>query len=148
MVMKKPRKVTRVKLRINQINEFILIGLVTSEPDYRLSLSINRKFHISLKNTPPVSLNDDSGNELHFSRFSDSTGSPDKAFNLTCNRSGNHFLIRKLKNIDYIFHIQDPDNEAVIANMITGLKEIPGITAVFNIEPETLNDKNLHYVIQ
>ncbi len=146
--MKKPRKVTRVKLRINQINEFILIGLVTSEPDYKLSLSINRKFRISLKNTPPVILNDDSGNELHFSRFSDSSGSPDKAFDLICNRSGKHFLIKKLKNIDYIFHVQDPDNEDVITNLITGLKEIDGITAVFNIEPGSLKDKNLHFVIQ
>jgi len=32
----KTRKVTRVKLQIDQINDFILLGLVSSEPDYKL----------------------------------------------------------------------------------------------------------------
>jgi hypothetical protein len=146
--MKNTRKVTRVKLQINQINEFILLGLVSSEPDYKLSLLLNRKLGISLKNISPVKLPGDNGSELHFSRFSDSTTSPEKVFSLVSNRAGKNFLIKKLKNIDFIFHLQDPDNEDVISQITSSLREITGITAVFNIEVDSIKDKNLQYVIQ
>ena len=48
--MKRTQKVTRVKLDIDQNNDYILLGLVSSEPDYKLSLSLNKKLGISLKN--------------------------------------------------------------------------------------------------
>jgi hypothetical protein len=146
--MKKTQKVTRVKLQIDHVNDFILIGLVSSEADYKLSLSLNKKFKISLKNISPVKINEASGTELQFSRFSDITQSPDRIFNLFCNRSGKHFLIGKLRNIDYILHIHNPDNKPIISEIISALREITGITAVFNIDTDTIKDKNLHHLIQ
>jgi hypothetical protein len=145
--MKSIRKVTRVKLHIKQINDFILFGLVSAEPDYKLSQSLNKKFRISLKNISPIKLTEDNGPEMVFSRFSDTSGSPEKIFNLISNRSGKQFLIKKLKNVDYIFQIQDSDNETSISNMTSGLREIDVITAVFNIDANSIKDKNLHYVI-
>jgi hypothetical protein len=146
--MKNIRKVTRVKLHINQINDFILLGLVSTEPDYKLSLTLNKKFKISLKNMAPVKLTEDNGPELVFSRFSDTSGSPEKSYNLVSNRSGKHFLFKKFKNVDYIFHIQDSDNENNINHITSSLREISAITAVFNIDANLIKDKNLQYVIQ
>jgi hypothetical protein len=146
--MKKTRKVTRVKLQIDQVNDFILLGLVSSEADYKLSLSLNKKFGISLKNISPVALNGENGTELIFSRFSDTSGSPEKLFNLVSNRSGKHFLIRKLRNVDYILHIHDSDDNNNLGRIISNLREITTITAVFNIDIDTIKDKNLHLVIQ
>jgi hypothetical protein len=146
--MKDTRKVTRVKLQIDQVNDFLLFGLVSSEPDYKLSLSLNNKFSISLKNSQPVKLAAADGSELIFSRFADTSGAPDRTFNLVSNRSGKNFLVRKLKNIDYILYVHDPENEDELARMTTRLREIQAITAVFNIEIDTIKDKNLHFVIQ
>jgi hypothetical protein len=146
--MKKTRKVTRVKLHIDQVNDFILLGVVSSEPDYKLSLAINKKFGISLKNISPVKTTGDSGNELVFSKFTDSVHSPDRLFNLVSNRSGRHFLIKKLRNVDYIFHFHDPENDTDINRIITSLREITTVTAVFNIDTDSIKDKNLHFVIQ
>ena len=146
--MKDTRKVTRVKLQIDQVNDFLLFGLVSSEPDYKLSLTLNSKFSISLKNSQPVKLPADDGSELIFSRFSDTSGTPDRTFNLVSNRSGKNFLVKKLKNVDYILFVHDPDNEEELARMTTSLREIPAVTAVFNIEIDTIKDKNLHFVIQ
>jgi hypothetical protein len=146
--MKKTGKITRVKLQISQINDFSLLGIVSSDPDYKLSLTLNRRLGISLKNISPVSITDDKESELLFSRFSDTTGSPEKSYTLISNRSGQNFLIRKLKNIDYILHLQDADNENDISNITSILREITGITAVFNIDIDSIKDKNLHYVIQ
>lgn len=146
--MKSTRKVTRVKLQMDQTHDFILLGLVSSEPDYKLSLSLNRKLRIFLKNIPPVRLTGDKGDELLFSRFSDAGGSPDKTFTLVSNRFDKHFLIKKLKNIDYLFYMHDTDNETSISQATSILREIEGITAVFNIDTDSIKDKNLHYVIQ
>ena len=144
--MKSIQKVTRVKLKINQHNDFILLGLVSAEPDYKLSLALNKKFGIALKNISAVKLTDDNGYELAFSRFSSAIGSPDIIFNLISNRSGKHFLLNKLKNVDYIFQVQDPENEYNINLTTASLREIESVIAVFNIDLNTFKDKNLKYL--
>jgi ribosomal protein S11 len=145
--MKNTQKITRVQLKISHDEEVVMVGLVSSEPDYKLSLILNKKFRISLKNISPITISDADGNELIFSRFSDANGTPDVIFNLISNRSGKNFLLKKLKNIDYIFQVPGPDRENNIDLLISTLKEIDSITAVFHINTNTIKDKNLHYLI-
>lgn len=144
--MRRVQKITRVQLKINQIEEVALFGIVSSEPDYKLSLSLNEKFRIALKNTPPVTINDDNGNEFTFSRFSDSMSTSPVNFNLISNRAGKNFLLKKLKNVDYLFSVQDPDIENHNDRITTLLKEIDSITAVFILDSKTIKDKNLQYL--
>jgi hypothetical protein len=145
--MKSVQKITRLQLKINQNIDFILLGLVSAEPDYKLSLALNRKFRISLKNTSPLRLNDDRGGELTFSRFSNIISSQGIVFNLISNRSGQSYLLKKLKNIDYILQIHDSDKENIIKDITTQLREIDIITAVFNIDLN-IKDKHLQYLTQ
>ncbi|MDO9341767.1 MAG: IPExxxVDY family protein [Bacteroidales bacterium] len=146
--MKSIQRITRLQLKINQNDEFILLGIVSAEPDYKLSLSINKKFRISLKNILPLKITDDTGSELAFSRFSDSSKSPDVVFNLFSNRSGKSFLLKKLKNVDYIFQVQDAENENHTDQITASLREIESVNAVFNIDINTFKDKNLQYLTQ
>jgi hypothetical protein len=88
------------------------------------------------------------GSELAFSRFSDSSESPDILFNLVSNRSGKSFLLKKLKNVDYIFQVQDTENENNLNQITASLREIESVNAVFNIDLNTFKDKNLRYLIQ
>ena len=145
--MKNIQKIKRVQLIINQSDEFIILGLVSSEPDYKLSLTINKKFGISLKNISPVRIIDGSGSELIFSRFADTNGSPGTIFTLFSNRSGKHFLIRNLKNIDYIFQVHNPDDSTKADSLTASLRKIDSINAVFNIDLNTFKDKNIQYLI-
>ena len=146
--MKSTQKVTRVKLNIDQNNEFILLGLVSFEPDYKLSLSLNKKFRISLKNISPIRLSGEDKSEFTFSRFSNNDDRTDLIFVLVSNRSDKNYLLSKLKNIDYLLQIQISEKESNL-NLITSyLREIETITAVFNINMNTLKDKNLHYLTQ
>lgn len=143
--MQNTQRVKKVQLKLNQINDFLLLGLVTSEPDYKLSLALNNKFRISLKNISPVEISDDNKSVLTFSRFSD-TDISGIMYNLISNRSGKHFLLKKLKNVDYIFQIHYSENINNI-NLITDrLREIESVNAVFGIDTNTLKDKNLHYL--
>lgn len=144
--MKSTQKVTRVKLNIEQNNDYILIGLVSAEPDYKLSLSLNKKFRISLKNITPIYLTGDNNPELAFSRFSNNDHSSDFMFTLISNRSGKYFLLDKLKNIDYLLHISE--READLNLITSSLREIDIINAVFNININKIKDKNLHYLTQ
>ena len=146
--MKSIQKITRIQLKVNQIDESILLGIVSAEPDYKLSLSLNKKFRISLKNISPVKITDDNGYELAFSKFSDFSDSTDIIYNLISNRSGKNFLLKKLKNVDYIFQVQDPDNGTNLNRITTSLREIDTVTAVFNIDLNSIKDKNLQHLIQ
>lgn len=146
--MKSTQKVTRVKLNIDQKNDYILLGLVSSEPDYKLSLSLNKKFRISLKNISPLRVTGDNESELTFSRFSNNDNLTDLVFSLVSNRSGKNFLLNKLKNIDYLFQIQNSNNEVNLKNIVSNLREIDTVTAVFNIDINTIKDKNLQYLTQ
>lgn len=143
--MKNSQKIKRVQLKNNSPDNFILIGLVSAEPDYKLSLAINRKFRISLRNISPVTVVDETGSEQIFSRFTYSSSSHD-IFNLFSNRSGKNFLLKKLKNIDYLIQVYDPEIENNINNITASFREIDSINAVFNVDLKTFKDKNLKYL--
>jgi hypothetical protein len=146
--MKSTQKVTRVKLDIEQNIDYILLGLVSTEPDYKLSLSLNKKFRISLKTISQLRLPRDNNSELTFSRFSNTDDHTDLKMNLVSNRSDKNFLLSKLKNIDYLLQIQNPENDINLNEITSKLREIDAVTAVFNIDINTIKDKNLHYLTQ
>lgn len=142
----KSKKITRLQLRNNRKDDFKILGLVSAEPDYKLSLSINKIPGVSLKNVSPITVNNKT-EEVSFSRFSSSNATSGITFNLISNRHGKDFLFRKLRNIDYVFQVYDPENEFDAERLSSDLREIETITAVFNIDPGTFKDKNLEYLI-
>jgi hypothetical protein len=144
--MKTTQKITRVQLKVNQKIDSIIFGIVSSEPDYKLSLALNNKLKISLRHTSPVILPFESGSDLIFSRFSNSGTSSDLIFDLISNRHGKNFLLRKLKNVDYIFQVHNSDNEENIETLISSLRDTECVTAVFSLDSGMLKDKNLRYV--
>ena len=146
--MRNNPKIRRVQLKMNQDDESVLLGIVSSEPDYKLSLALNKNLNISLRNSKPVRVNNTHGDEIFFSRFSDSSSSVNLVYDLTSNKAGKNYLIRKLKNIDYILRIYDPDNEINTDNTVSVLRTTECITAVFNIDPGSVKDKNLNYLIR
>jgi hypothetical protein len=111
-----------------------------------LSLLLNKKLRLSLKNLPPVSIPGSPGVELHFSRFS-AVENSGLTYTLFSNRDGKDFLLKKLKNVDYILIIHDPEREINPATLSSNIRETESVTALFNIDPDSLKDKNFHYLI-
>ncbi len=145
--MKSSQRITRLHLNDNKNDEFLLIGIVSAEPDYKLSLAINSKFRINLKNSEPVSIRKEEKNNLSFSRFSDSSKAHELIYTLISNRAGKDFLLKKLKNVDYLFVIHDMENEKSYEEVASSLREIECISAIFNIDINTLKDKHLQHII-
>jgi hypothetical protein len=141
--MKRTQMVTRVKLDLGRNNDYILLGLVSSEPDYKLSFSLNKKLGISLRNISAINL---TAEDLTFSRFSNNNATDDLIYTLISNRSGKAYLLNKLKNIDYLLQIQVSQNDFDNERLTAELREIESVTAVFRIDTGTLKDKNLHYL--
>jgi hypothetical protein len=145
--MKSRQKITRVQLNITANEDYSLLGIVTSEPDYRLSLSLNKKLKISLKNNVPIEFTGENGTYLHFSKFTDQSKSPELAFTLFANKSGKESLLKKLNKIDYFLQVHSSENVFDSENIASSLRSIESITAVFVLNPSEIKDKNLHYVI-
>jgi hypothetical protein len=145
--MKNLQKITRIRLSSNDQDLPVVIGLVSPDPDYKLSLKLNTKLNISLKNSDPVTIHDEEGKTYSFSKFSDSLFVPDSFFQLISNRTGKNFLLKKLINIDYLFLIHDPLKTISLEQTMLEIREIESITGVFNIDLKALKDKNLKYLV-
>jgi hypothetical protein len=145
--MKSRQKITRVQLETGTSNDFSLFGIVSAEPDYRLSLSINKVLKISLKNDNPVVVTSQKKPGLLFSRFSDNSCRHEASYHLISNKSGKDFFISKLKKIDYLFQVCSADNESDASLIAAPLRSIDTITAVFLFNPDEIKDKNLQYLI-
>jgi hypothetical protein len=146
-MMKSSKKITRIRLDALTNDMFFLYGIVSSEPDYKLSLALNKKMGIFLKNRAPLKLHNDTGNELSFSRFSYTNDDDDVIYELISNRSEKQYLLKKLKNIDYIFHVHFHGNDIIGSKVTSLLRDTESVNAVFVIDPNTFSDKNLQHII-
>jgi hypothetical protein len=145
--MKNSQKITRIHLPPDDHDIPITLGIVSPDPDYKITLKLNKKLGISLKNTNPVEFKDDEGNSLLFSRFSDTPAAPWSIIQLLSNRSDKNFLLKKLRKIDYLLLIHDPGKNLNLEHIISHIREIESVTGVFTVEIKTLKDKNLKYLI-
>lgn len=145
--MKSTPKTKRIIFDAGKNENLLVFGIVSTEPDYKLSLALNRKMGISLRNTDPLFISDDSGNELSFSRFRATGKTGEVLYELVSNRSGSQFLLKKLKNIDFILQVHLSQGSAG-TEIHARLKQTEAVSAVFIIDKDTLNDKNLQYLIQ
>ena len=145
--MKNPQKITRMHLSADDHVDLFILGIVTVDADYKISLKINNKLSLSLKGSESLIIREADGRELIFSKFTDNRITSDTVFHLLSNRSGKSFLIKRLKNVDYILLINDPDKTFSIDRATALLREIDTVTAVFYFDYKTLKDRNLKYIV-
>jgi hypothetical protein len=145
--MKSNEKKIKVPLHFISDDNYLLFGIISTEPDYKLSLLINKKFHISLKNQPPLEVRDNGGVQTFFGKFSDYSGAPETSYNLIANKSGNSFLLKKMKNYDYLFLIQDSNNNINADIFIQKMREAGIFRAVYPINLGEVNKKYMEYLM-
>lgn len=147
-MIKNARKVTKLQLEVRQQDEFILNGLVSAEPDYKLCLLLNKLFRISLKNSASLIVPGEHESASVFSRFSSVQNSRGITYTLISNKDGGKgHLLRTFRNVDYIFIVHDPENILKPEELTASLRELESVTAVFSINPLKIKDKNLVYLI-
>ncbi len=132
-------KITRHTIPGEERQVFFFLGVVSAEPDYRLSVLINRHLGTDLRRCDEeIAVQTDSG-KPSFSRFT--TVPPE--LSLVSNRSEGHILLRKLKNIDFFLLFCRKTERQKTEELATTLREIPEITAVFVLDSRKIDDRNL-----
>ena len=144
--MKGRPKITRIQFYDKTDEEYTILGIASSEADYKLSQLLNKKLKLAIKNNNSLDVTGINGMNMSFSRYSDTSRSPEINYNLISNRSDKDYLLKKLKNIDYFFQIHCNDSKCDIALLTNALREIEKITAVIRLEPLDIKDKNLVYL--
>lgn len=138
--METMKKITRFRLATpDDEMSYSVFGLVSSEPDYRLSFSLNRKLKINLKRYEPVEITGPDGNKIQFSRFSDLSGLPGEFYTLADNRSGKNLFSQKYSRIDYLFLRGGTNGSEISEKILSSLRSLEGITAVFHIKENEIN---------
>jgi len=133
------RKITIHTMTGGETPDFYFLGVVSAEPDYRLSVLMNRHLGTDLRKNPEdITLRTGSGS-LAFSRF---TSVPPQ-FSLVSNRCEGTMLIRKLKNIDFLFLSYGLNIRQKAEELAATIREIPEVTAVFVFDSREISDRNL-----
>jgi len=145
--MRSSQKITKIHLSVNEQDIPVIFGIVTTDPDYKISLYLNKKLNISLRNYDPVETQDNRGNIFVFSRFYDASKAPETIVQLVSNRSQKKFLLKRLKNVDYLLLLHDTGKYFNPGQVMLQIREIDSITGVFNIDLKVFKDKNLKYII-
>ncbi|HOW08264.1 MAG TPA: IPExxxVDY family protein [Bacteroidales bacterium] len=145
--MKNLQKIKRINLPLNDHDIPAILGIVSTDQDYKLTLKLNKKLSLSLKNADPVVVNENDGDMSQFSRFLFSASENDTIYQLISNRNGKSFLINKLKNIDYLLLVTDPERTVQHMKMMTAIREIDSVSGLFNISFESISkDKNIGFL--
>jgi len=129
-----------IKLDIAPDFNFKLIGIVSSEPIYRLGWLINEALGIALSEKEKLVLvHQKSKIEQLFDLWIYNNNSQNSLYELVQNKCYNGFLIEEQKQIDYFIKV---NGNAPLEDIKTVLKTIHGINMAIEITPGSLKSKN------
>ena len=132
----------RHKLGYTDNFDFLLLGLASSENDYRLIWKINKTFNFSFEKAGNHKIPaKNEVNELEFSHFTYDDEDTFIFYRFLANKSDKGALLEELKNIDYLLIISGEFSDTFVANMIAKLKSIEHIQGVFRILPASLKNR-------
>jgi hypothetical protein len=136
--MNRAKKITRHTIPAEDFSQFLFLGIVSAEPDYRISVMLNRLLGAGLRKCDDdITAVTDSG-ENRFSCFVSDT----PAFTLVSNHCEGGILLRKLRKIDFFFVISGAPDQKRTESLANTIRKIPGVTAVFVFNSRTVNDPN------
>lgn len=132
--MKQTGKKKRHLLRLDSDPEIVMIGLVTTDADYKTSLLLNSSLDLNFKSTLPVVRENETGEKLQFSSFKSTSELNDNTFVLVSNKNGNSHLSKKLAGIDYLLVLRGDDILNISDQMISRLRKCREISGLFMLD--------------
>ncbi len=118
-----------------------LIGIATTNKDYRLVHFINQSLEIQLVSTEDIPFFNEKTGELQSHPFF-MFQHPDLRthFSLIANNNGTSFLIPSLRQISYFLLLQGSAYKEHIDQIIAGLRATPGIQAAIPVDQQTIRE--------
>jgi hypothetical protein len=130
------------KLEYAERFDFLLLGMSSTENDYRLIWQINKQLGFEFIKTDNHKIKaKGSLPELEFSHYIFEHEDLYLVFRIISNKSPDGVLMEELKNIDFLLIVQGKIEDANINELVSGLKSIEHIQAVFRIDPSGLKSR-------
>jgi len=131
------------KLDFTPDYDFLLFGLVSDEPDYRLAWLINRTMEWDMKRTENLKI-EHPGESLtqEFAHYTFVDEKTHITYRLIGNRGENGTLLEELKNIDFFLSIHSDDKNMPSAGILSAIKSMPAVRAFIPVDPGGLRSKN------
>jgi hypothetical protein len=136
-------KITRHTIVSEETPAFWFLGVVSSEPDYRLSVMMNRGLGIDLRKCHDDIIISTKSEKKVFTRFA----SVNPALTLVSNHGKGSILIPKLKNIDFLLIISGQHDRNKADELAGIIRKIPEVTAVFLLDSSEIGDRNLSLLV-
>lgn len=137
--MNREKKITRHTIPAADFPQFLFLGIVSAEPDYRISVMLNRHLGAGLRKCDNDITAVTDSSENRFSCFVSDT----PPCSLVSNHCEGGILLRKLRKIDFFFVISGAPDLKRTESLANTIRKIPGITAVFLFNSRTVNDPNV-----
>ena len=128
-----------LKLNTKPDFDFTLIGIVSSEPIYRISWLINELLNIQLKESQSINIyNSKTQSRQEFLMHSFTT-IEDSFFYLIQNKGQQGVFIEEQKQVDYWIKVTNSAIES--SSFVTQLNTLKNINLTFDVKPGSLKSK-------
>jgi hypothetical protein len=128
---------SKIKLQIEYDYEFCLVGIVSSEKDYRLCWMLNTLLDIKLAKTEEHV----AGPSKH-SMYSFVQEELFREYYLLANKGDTHFLAEEHKHIDYFLVVKGLQTEEEKKNILDLIKKSDMVSAAYLIDVPSLKSKH------
>jgi len=137
--MSPSKKITRHVIPSGETPAFFFLGIVSAEPDYRISVLLNRNLGSDFRRDPEsITAISDKGKNS-FSCFI-STRPPLK---LVSNKNEKTMLLRRLGRIDFLLVMSVSPDRKKTDDLADIIRKIPEVTAVFVFDSRETSDRNV-----
>jgi hypothetical protein len=137
--MNPSKKITRHTIPNGETPDFLFLGIVSAEPDYRLSVMLNRCLGSDFRKDPEniIAISDKGKNP--FSCFI----STRPALKLVSNKNEKNVLLRRLDKIDFLLVMSGSPDRRKTDELADIIRKIPEVTAVFVFASRETSDRNV-----
>ena len=127
--------------------DFLMLGLTCHYRDYRMAWLLNKHVEINLSKIVPYPLFDSKSNtEYEFPLFAFDDKENYISWNLVSNKTPGSIIIPEKKEHDYFLVLKGSFEYLEKGELISKIRNIPGVLLCTEIFPETLKSKkNLYF---
>lgn len=130
------------KIKYEAEYNFNLIGISSSEDDYRLSWKLGKIFKAEFIKQEDIEIKDNKYTETQkFVSYKCQPSNLSLNLRLVVNKTNIGYIVDELKNIDYFLQVFDSHDDAYLEKIISEIKAISSVSAVFNLDLSRIKSK-------
>lgn len=119
--------------------DFSLWAIASSLKDYRICWHLNRALRVEFERKDDLEIATALGRTLWFSLFAHNDSVQKLAYYLISNRCETDYLVPELRGNDFFLMIKGFLKKEEAGELVTRLRSITGLQAVFSIDPSKLS---------